>query len=100
MTDKKFIEGLILKAKHERAPEYVLCKLSIKRDELIAWLTQQDGEWINADIKQSQAGKLYAQVDDWKPEGRRQEAPQRTQRSAPQRQAPPADDFREDDIPW
>lgn len=109
MTDKKFIDGLIVKPKHERAPDYVLCKLSIKREALIAWLQQQHGEWINADIKQAQTGKLYAQVDDWKPDGQRQAAPQRN--SAPssrpsgsgralQREAPPMDDFADDDIPF
>ena len=67
MSDPKFINGLIVKAPHERAPEYVKAKLSMKRVELIQWLQQQDGEWINADIKVSQNGKWYAAVDDWKP---------------------------------
>lgn len=101
MTDKKFIEGLILKPKHERAPEYVLCKLSIKREALIAWLTQQDGEWINADIKQAQTGKLYAQVDDWKPDGQRQVAPQRSVTAKGRNgrvESPPPDDFADDDL--
>lgn len=53
-NDPKFIDGLIVKAPHERAPEYVKAKLSIKREELIAWLQQQGGDWINADVKVSQ----------------------------------------------
>lgn len=92
MSDIKFIDGLIVKAPHERAPEYVKAKLSLKRAELIAWLQQQDGEWINADIKVSQPGKWYAAVDDWKPKGER-----------PQRQAQPepaVDDFEGDSIPF
>lgn len=71
MSDTKFINGLIVKPKRDGAPDYVICKLSIKRQELIAWLQQQDGEWINADVKESQGGKLYAAVDDWKPDGQR-----------------------------
>ena len=67
MSDIKFIGGLIVKAPNERAPDYVKAKLSMKRVELIEWLQQQDGEWINADIKVSQNGKWYAAVDDWKP---------------------------------
>ena len=104
MTDKKFIDGLIVKAPREGAPSYVIGKLSIKREELIAWLQQQNGEWINADIKVSQNGNWYAQVDDWKPSGQRtgtaqrQPAPQ-SQRPTPQA-APPADDFGDDDIPF
>lgn len=102
MTDKKFISGLIVKPKHERAPDYVICKLSIKREELIAWLQEQDGEWINADIKESQGGKLYAQVDEWKPDRQRQQTEPRPQQRAPQRQQaqPAADDFHDDDIPF
>ncbi len=69
MSDKKFIEGLLVKAPNDNAPEYVKAKLSIKRMELIAWLTQQEGEWINADVKVSQNGKWYAAIDDWKPNG-------------------------------
>ncbi|KAB7765366.1 hypothetical protein [Xanthomonas sp. LMG 12461] len=97
MTDKKFITGLIVKPKHERAPGYVICKLSIKREELIAWLQEQDGEWVNADIKESQGGKLYAQVDEWKPD--RQQQPERRpqQRSQPK---PASDEFDDDNIPF
>lgn len=100
MSDAKFIDGLIAKAPNERAPEYVKAKLSLKRAELIAWLQQQDGELINADVKVSQNGKWYAAVDNWKPGNGtpRQSAPRPTQRPAPAT-APPADDF-DDAIPF
>lgn len=65
--EAKFIDGLIVKSPHANAPEFVIAKLSIKREELINWLQAQEGEWINADIKRSQKGSLYAQVDTWKP---------------------------------
>jgi hypothetical protein len=99
MSDIQYINGLIVKAPNEKAPEYVKAKLSIKREELIAWLQGQSGEWINADVKVSQNGKWYAAVDAWKPNSDRQES------SAPrqQRQAPataPAGDFQDDDIPF
>lgn len=67
MSEKKFIGGLLVKAPNQGAPSYVIAKLSIKREELIAWLQTEHGEWINADIKTSQGGKWYASVDDWKP---------------------------------
>lgn len=102
-NEPKFIDGLIVKAPHERAPEYVKAKLSIKREELIAWLQQQDGEWVNADVKVSQGGKWYAAVDDWKPNqgggsgGSRGGAPQRER---PQRATNDADPFKDDAIPF
>jgi hypothetical protein len=92
MSDIKFIDGLIVKAPHERAPDFVKAKLSIKRAELIAWLEDQDGEWINADVKESRGGKWYVSVDEWKPEREKE-----TESNGPPA-APPAD-F-DDDIPF
>jgi len=99
-TDTKFINGLIVKEPNERAPDYVKARLSIKREELIAWLQSEQGEWINADIKVSQGGKWYAAVDDWKPDSQRGQQSSRParQQSAPQRPAP-VDDFADDDLP-
>lgn len=100
--EKEFINGLIVKAPNENAPEYVKAKISIRRAELIAWLETKDGEWINADVKVSQGGKWYAQVDTWKPNtgntsssGPKGGAPS----NRPARQAP-VDDFEDTDIPF
>ena len=101
----EFPKGLMVKAKHENAPEYVICKLSIRREELIEWLQGKDGDWINLDVKESKGGKLYASVDTWKPEsqrggssGSRGGAPQRM-RSQSSKPAP-ADDFDDSEIPF
>jgi hypothetical protein len=91
-NDTQFINGLIVKAPNENAPEYVKAKLSIKREELIGWLQSESGEWINADIKVSQGGKWYAAVDTWKPQGGAK---------GPQRQAPAkSEEFDSDSIPF
>jgi hypothetical protein len=78
-NDTEFVNGLIVKAPNENAPEYVKAKVSIKREELIAWLQSREGEWINADVKVSQGGKWYVAVDSWKPNqgGQSQQRPQR-----------------------
>ena len=91
MADKKFIPGLSAKAPNDRAPEYVKAKLSIKRAELAAWLQQQDGEWINADVKVSTGGKWYVELDTWKPEKRDGHQP-------PAAPAPSFDD--DEDLPF
>ena len=75
-NDTKFIDGLIVQAPRDNAPEYVKARLWIKRAELIAWLQAQSGDSINADVKVSQGGKWYAAVDDWKPNGASSTAPQ------------------------
>lgn len=95
-NDAEFIAGLIAKAPNEKAPEYVKAKLSIKREELIAWLQSKEGDWINADIKVSAKGNWYVQVDSWKPnQGERQES-----RKPAQSKAPPADSFDDPSIPF
>lgn len=91
MSDAKFIPGLFFKDKHENAPDFVMCKGSIKIADLAAWLQKQEGEWVNFDLKRSRDGKPYASIDDWKPKGER---PQR------QAQPEPAGDFSDDSIPF
>ncbi len=67
MSEKKFVNGLIVKAPHERAPDFVKCKISIKRKDLGNWLREQSDDWINLDVKVSKEGKWYAEINDWKP---------------------------------
>lgn len=103
-TEIQFVDGLIVKEPHERAPDFVKARLSIKREEMIAWLQGQEGDWINADLKVARSGKWYAAVDNWKPEngggngGARGGAPNR-QRPA-NATAPVSDDGFEDSIPF
>jgi hypothetical protein len=67
MNEAKYLNGLIAKPPHEKAPDFVKCKLSIKRAELMQSLHDMDGEWINLVVKESKGGKWYAQIDEWKP---------------------------------
>jgi hypothetical protein len=66
-NETEFVNGLIVKAPNDNAPEYVKAKLSIKREELRAWLDTKQDDWINLDIKVSSGGKWYAAVDNWRP---------------------------------
>jgi hypothetical protein len=114
MSENNFIDGLIVKAPHQNAPDFVKAKLSIKREDLIGWLQQQTGEWINADIKESRAGKWYAAIDNWKPDGDRVSTPSNDRSASANGTSdgppvydgppvfdnpPPAADF-DDDIPF
>lgn len=102
MSDNKFIPGLFFKDPHQNAPDFVMAKGSIKVADLRAWLDQQDGEWVNFDLKRSREGKPYAQIDDWKPDGNRgggtggRRPTQRPQRATDA----PQDEFPDDDIPF
>tara|TARA_R100001530_G_scaffold84530_1_gene58889 strand:+ start:495 stop:749 length:255 start_codon:yes stop_codon:yes gene_type:complete len=67
MADVIFPVGLSIKDPHEKAPDFVRGRLSIKKSELIPWLETQEGDWVNMDIKRSKGQNLYLQVDTWKP---------------------------------
>lgn len=104
-NETKFIDGLRFKEPNERAPEYVKAKGSIKVADLLAWLQQQSGEWVNFDVKVSQSGNWYAAVDDWKPQQQTGNGTaRRTAPTAPSRKPDvhqqPADDFADDSIPF
>ena len=68
MSEKEFVAGLFVKAPHERAPDFVKASLSIKRADLGNWLRSKSDEWINVDVKQSQGGKWYAEVNTFVPD--------------------------------
>ena len=85
--EKEFVDGLIVKAPHEKAPNFVKCNISIKRKDLGNWLRGKDDDWINIQVKEGKtSGKWYAEVDTWKPNKEKQEA----------KQSAPADDFDSD----
>ncbi len=73
MADKEevqFVEGLHVKAPHERAPDFVKAQISIKVADLGVWLREKHKageEWVNADIKVSKGGKWYCAVSTFKP---------------------------------
>lgn len=68
-NETEFVEGLIVKAPRDGAPDFVKASISIKREELIEWLSGRDGEWVNVDVKESRNGKWYAAVNTYQPKG-------------------------------
>ncbi|MBT3608993.1 MAG: hypothetical protein HN516_01500, partial [Gammaproteobacteria bacterium] len=68
MADQiEFIDGFFAKAPRANAPDFVKANISIKREEMIRWLSAKDDEWVNIDVKEARSGKWYASVDNWKP---------------------------------
>lgn len=68
MSEKEFVDGLLVKPPHDKAPDFVKCSISIKRKDLGNWLRTKTEDWINIDVKVSQKGKWYAEVNTWKPD--------------------------------
>ena len=88
--DIEFPKGLIVKAPRDGAPDFVKASISIKREELIEWLRNREGDWVNLDVNVSQAGKWYAAVNTFKPKQREETKPGANV---------PASEY-EDDIPF
>lgn len=64
-----YVKGLYGKEKASTAPEFVICKLSANKKDLIDFLNSQTGEWVNMDVvKARDAGKLTVKLDTWKPD--------------------------------
>jgi hypothetical protein len=92
MSDIEFIDGLLVKAPRDNAPDFIKASLSIKRVELIAWLSKRTDEWVNSDVKVSKGGKWFVAVDNWKPDGKKG--------SDKPAKGKPANDFQDDEVPW
>lgn len=65
--EKIFAEGFIFK-KNEKAPEFVVGRMSIKVDDAISFLKQhQKNGWTNLSIKQARSGNYYIELDTYEP---------------------------------
>lgn len=71
MSEKiEFVNGLIVKAPHEKAPDFVKASISIKVADLGLWLREKHNageEWVNVDVKEAKSGKWYAAASNFKP---------------------------------
>jgi hypothetical protein len=65
--DKVFAKGFNFK-RSENAPEWVVGKLSIKLEDAMPFLTQnQANDWVNLNVVQGKQGNYYIELDTWKP---------------------------------
>lgn len=64
-----FVDGMRFDRPKEGAPDFVKGRISVKLDDFIrfAQAHKNDRGYLNIDLKKSQKGVLYLQLDDWKP---------------------------------
>ena len=73
----EFVDGLIVKAPHPKAPDFVKASIAIKVEDLGKWLRakyQAKEEWVNIDVKEAKSGKWYAAVSTYKPKDKAKDA--------------------------
>ena len=69
------IKGLFAKDKHEKAPDFVKCDISIKRADLLEFLNGRTEEWINCQLLRSKENKLYIAENEYKKEAKAEAPP-------------------------
>ncbi len=75
MAEAEFPKGLMVKKPRDGAPDFVIASISIKREELIEWLSSKDGDWINLDVKEAKSGHWYSSVNTFKPQAKQEQKP-------------------------
>lgn len=67
MSNVIFPEGLSIKKPFAGAPSWVKGNVSVKVDEFIAFLKENEksGGWVNLDLKESKAGNLYFELNTY-----------------------------------
>jgi hypothetical protein len=65
--EKIFADGFVFK-RNEKAPEFVIGRMSIKVEEAIAFLQSNESNgWVNLGVKQARSGNYYVELDTFKP---------------------------------
>ena len=67
-NEKIFADGMRFEPPGEKAPEWVKGKISILAPKFIEFLQKHQNEkgWLNLDVKQSQKGGYYVELNTWK----------------------------------
>lgn len=68
-TEKQFVPGVFIKLPPDAAPSFILLNMAFKPHEFFTWCQDRMDEkgWVNIQVKKSQKGTIYAELDTWKP---------------------------------
>lgn len=63
-TTNDFPKGINFYPPHEKAPDFVKGAITIQRDTMMEWLSQQK-DTVRLDVKESKEGKLYLAINTY-----------------------------------
>lgn len=71
--EKEFVNGLFVN-RREKAPDFIKASLSFQVDKFLEYLKSKANAkgYVNIDILESREGVLYAKLNDWKPEQKKE----------------------------
>ena len=73
--EKVFADGFVFK-RNEKAPDFVIGSMSVKVEEATAFLRNNaKNGWVNLQVKTSQGGKYYVELDTFEPKAQQSPAP-------------------------
>jgi len=88
--EKVFADGFVFK-RNEKAPDFVVGRLSIKVDDATAFIKQHEkGGWVNLNVKTARTGNFYIELDTFDP----------SQKNDSQPKAPEKLDVEDDGLPF
>lgn len=93
--EKIFADGFSFK-RNEKAPDFVVGRLSMKIDDAVAFMKQHEKSgWVNLNIKTARSGNYYVELDTYEPNqgGSKPKA-------TPATPAPQASDEIDDEMPF
>lgn len=71
-NERIFADGFIFK-RSEKAPDFVAGNMSVKVDEAITFLRNNERNgWVNLNVKKSRKGNYYIELDQFEPKGSQQ----------------------------
>jgi hypothetical protein len=97
--EKIFADGFSFK-RQENAPDFVIGRLSLKVDEAIAFIKENEKKgWVNLNVKTAKSGSFYVELDTYEPKPRGEEqATAKPKAKAPTPTVMPQAE--EDDLPF
>ena len=73
--ERIFADGFIFK-RRETAPEFVIGNLSVKVDDAITFLKNNEKKgWVNLNIKRGRSGNPYVELDTYEPSNTKKPEP-------------------------
>ena len=95
--EKIFADGFSFK-RNEKAPDFVVGRLSMKVDEAVAFVRQHEkGGWVNLNIKTARSGNYYIELDTCEPTAQSGMKPQSEKQATPKQKAPEPEVADDDD---
>lgn len=65
--EKIFADGFSFK-RNEKAPDFVVGRLSLKADDAVAFIREYEKNgWVNLNIKTARSGNHYVELDTYEP---------------------------------